>query len=230
MKKIVVLTGAGISQESGIKTFRDANGLWEEHDIMEVASIDGWYKNPPLVLQFYNQRRMQLAEVQPNKGHLALVDLERFFDVHIITQNVDDLHERAGSKKILHLHGELTKVRSSTNDELIYDIGYGELNWGEKCEKGYQLRPHIVWFGEPVPMMEEAAKITETADLFIVIGTSLNVYPAASLLDYAPYGIPKYIVDPNATESGRINNLTLIRKPAGEGLPELVKELIEKNA
>ncbi|MBU0489219.1 MAG: NAD-dependent deacylase [Bacteroidetes bacterium] len=230
MKKIVVLTGAGMSAESGIKTFRDAGGLWEDHDVMEVASIDGWYKDPLLVLEFYNQRRKQLAEVHPNKGHKALVELEKHFDVYIITQNVDDLHERAGSKNILHLHGELTKVRSTGNEDMIYDIGAGELKWGEKCEKGYQLRPHIVWFGEPVPMIMEAAKITEQADILIIIGTSLNVYPAAGLLDYASYRIPKYLIDPNASDDGRINNVTIIRQEAGTGVPALVKELESKFA
>ena len=226
MKKIVVLTGAGISAESGIKTFRDANGLWEGHDIMEVASPEGWKKNPELVLEFYNKRRAQLHEVQPNKGHLALAELEKYFDLEIITQNVDNLHERAGSKKVLHLHGELLKVRSSLNENKIYEWP-GDLNLGDMCEYGSQLRPHIVWFGEPVPLIEKAIQQTLKADIFIVVGTSMQVYPAAGLLSYVETNIPKYYIDPNPAEIGKISNLKTIHQSAAVALPELARELIE---
>lgn len=187
MKKIVVMTGAGISAESGIKTFRDAGGLWEGHDVMEVASPEGWHKNKALVLDFYNQRRKQLHEVKPNEGHHALVELEKQYDVSIITQNVDNLHEVAGSSNIIHLHGELMKVRSTVYDELVYEMA-GDINLGDKCEKGAQLRPHIVWFGEMVPMLEIAAYATTEADIIIIIGTSMQVYPAAGLVGYAQIG------------------------------------------
>ena len=184
MKNLVVFTGAGMSAESGIKTFRDSNGLWEEYDVMEVASIDGWHKNPELVMKFYNERRKQLFECEPNEGHKGIVRLEEHFNVQIVTQNVDDLHERAGSKNILHLHGELRKARSSSDENLVYNIDGWELKWGDKCEKGSQLRPHIVWFGEAVPAMAEAVKIVEKAEIFVVVGSSLVVYPAASLISY----------------------------------------------
>ncbi|MEA3445575.1 MAG: Sir2 family NAD-dependent protein deacetylase, partial [Bacteroidota bacterium] len=192
MKKLVVLTGAGISAESGIKTFREMGGLWEEYDVTEVASPEGWENNRELVNDFYNQRRKQLLETKPNDGHKGLVELEKYFDVRIITQNVDDLHERAGSSSILHLHGELKKVRSTGDPSLVYELDGWELKLGDKCEKGYQLRPHIVWFGEMVPAISEAAKICETADICAVIGTSLNVYPAAGLLNYLPSGVDVY--------------------------------------
>ena len=185
MKKVVVLTGAGISAESGIRTFRDSGGLWEEHRIEDVATPEAWQRNQELVLEFYNQRRKQLYDCNPNAGHYALVKLEEKYDVQIITQNVDDLHERAGSTKVLHLHGELKKARSTTNPELIYDIKGWELKKGDKCERGSQLRPHIVWFGEEVPNIVTAAQISSKADIYIVIGTSLNVYPAAGLMSYA---------------------------------------------
>jgi NAD-dependent deacetylase len=226
MKKIVVLSGAGISAESGIKTFRDANGLWEGHDIMEVASPEGWKKNPELVLEFYNKRRAQLHEVQPNEGHMALAQLEKYFDLEIITQNVDNLHERAGSKKVLHLHGELLKVRSSLDENMIYDWP-GDLQMGDKCEFGSQLRPHIVWFGESVPLIEKAIKISLQADIFIVVGTSMQVYPAAGLLSYVDADIPKFYVDPNPAEIGKISNLQTIHQSAAFALPELARELIE---
>ncbi|MFQ5447428.1 MAG: NAD-dependent deacetylase, partial [Saprospiraceae bacterium] len=193
--KIVVLTGAGISAESGIKTFRDAGGLWEEHDIMDVASIDGWHRDKRLVLNFYNERRRQLAEVQPNAAHRALVELEARYDVTIVTQNVDDLHERAGSHRIIHLHGELTKARSTADDSLIYPWP-GDLNIGDCCEKGSQLRPHIVWFGEMVPMLEVAAEVVSRAGVILIVGTSMQVYPAAGLTAYARPGIPIFYVDP----------------------------------
>lgn len=226
MKRIVILTGAGISAESGISTFRDSDGLWEQHAIEEVATFEAWENNPHLVLDFYNQRRKQLLDVQPTAAHFALAELESSFEVHIITQNVDNLHERAGSKNILHLHGELTKARSTIDVGLIYTIKDWELKWGDVCEKGSQLRPHIVWFGESVPNIDIAAKIVSEADMLIVIGTSLKVYPAAGLLYYAPLNIPKYLIDPNAELSeSSISNLSIIKEKAGIGVPPLVKKL-----
>jgi NAD-dependent deacetylase len=226
MKRIVVLTGAGISAESGISTFRDSGGLWENHSIEEVATFAAWQKNPELVMNFYNQRRKQLFEVEPNAGHYALVKLEQKYDVQIITQNVDDLHERAGSTNIMHLHGELKKVRSTLDPNLVFELDGWELKMGDKCEKGSQLRPHIVWFGEAVPLIVPAAELAQTADIFMVVGTSLLVYPAAGLLEYAPENIPKYLVDPNATPQVRIRNLTTIKEKAGTGLVKLVDELL----
>ena len=228
MKKIVVLSGAGISAESGIKTFRETGGLWEEYDVMQVASIDGWNANPELVLQFYNERRQQLAEVKPNDAHTILADLEQHFDVHVITQNVDNLHEQAGSSKVLHLHGELTKIRSCGNDEDIRDIGYSSVSWGDKCEKGFQLRPHIVWFGEPVPEMSQAIEIIADADFLIVIGTSLNVYPAASLIGYAPKQCKTYLIDPNDV-SVHAHNITVIKEPASKGMKIIQSYLLKQN-
>ena len=228
MKKIVVFTGAGMSAESGIKTFRDSGGLWEEYDVMEVATPEAWHRNPTLVLDFYNQRRKQVLEAKPNAGHLALVELENKFDVTIITQNIDDLHERAGSKKVLHLHGEIRKSRSTMYRDSIYDIDGWELKEGDLCEKGFQLRPHIVWFGEMVPEMERAATITFDADIFILIGSSLEVYPAASLINYANNEATKYLIDPKATNISHIKNITIIKQTAGEGVPELVKKLISE--
>lgn len=225
-KRIVVLSGAGISAESGISTFRDAGGLWEGHDVTEVASPEGWAANMDLVIEFYNLRRQNVLEAEPNEGHKALVDLESAYDVQVITQNVDDLHERAGSSNVLHLHGELLKVRSTYDEKLVYDWTK-DLKRGDKCEKGYQLRPHIVWFGEMVPMLEPAARITRTADILIVTGTSLVVYPAASLVMYAPDESPKYIVDPNIPETGYIPNLTTIEQPATAGLRALADQLLE---
>ncbi len=227
-KKIVVLTGAGMSAESGISTFRDANGLWENHDIMDVASYQGWLNNKELVLKFYNDRRRQLKEVRPNAGHIGLVELESKFDVTIITQNVDDLHERAGSKKIIHLHGELTKSRSTTDERLIYKCD-GDIRVGDRCERGSQLRPHIVWFGEMVPMLNTAAQIVEKTDMVIIIGTSMQVYPAAGLVDYAPYGIPTYYIDPKPSINRELNlqkNLTVIAEPATSGVKKLLAELM----
>lgn len=221
MKKIVVLTGAGISAESGISTFRDANGLWENHDIMEVASIDGWHKNPSLVLEFYNQRRRQLKEVSPNAAHHFLKYLEVDFEVVVVTQNVDDLHEKAGNKNIIHLHGELLKARSENNEELIYDW-HEDINLGDLADDGSQLRPHIVWFGEMVPLLENAAKEVESADILLIIGTSLQVYPAASLIHYLKDDRPIYLIDPNEMNLGfNLPNLIHIQKKATEGVKEL---------
>jgi NAD-dependent deacetylase len=228
MKKLVVLTGSGISSESGLKTFRESGGLWENYDVMQVASYDGWIQNRELVLQFYNDRRSQLKGAQPNAGHTGLVELEEFFDVHIITQNVDDLHERAGSKNVLHLHGELTKARSTGNESLVYDIGYNSITLGDNCEEGHQLRPHIVWFGEPVPAMQEAASIASGADIFAVIGTSLVVYPAASLIDYVSHGVPIYLIDPNEVNAPGYRPVTFIKEKASEGVKILMNKLISQ--
>lgn len=218
MQKLVVLTGAGVSAESGIRTFRDSNGLWENHDIMEVASPEGWRKNRELVLDFYNQRRKQARECQPNEAHLLLAKLERFFDVQIITQNVDDLHERAGSSKVLHLHGELSKAQSSLDPGLIYPLDHWEIKAGDKCEKGSQLRPFIVWFGEAVPMMVPAMEITRTADIFLILGTSMQVYPAASLIDYVPQKARKFLIDPQAPDFRLKNDVHVIQEKATLGM------------
>ncbi len=225
-KKLVVLTGAGISQESGIRTFRDMGGLWEEYDITEVATPEAWERNPKLVMKFYNDRRKQLYECQPNAGHLGLAELERDFDVQIITQNIDDLHERAGSSNVLHLHGELKKVRSTKYEELIYDLEGWELKFGDQCEKGCQLRPHIVWFGEMVPAMEEAVPLVEKADIFVVVGTSLNVYPAAGLLHYTRDDIPLFVVDPERPPV-YMREVTFIEEKAGRGVT-ILKEKLKK--
>lgn len=224
--KLVVFTGAGISAESGIKTFRDSGGLWEEYNISEVATPQAWEKNSALVLEFYNQRRKQVLEAKPNAAHFALVELEKKYDVHIITQNIDDLHERAGSKKVLHLHGEITKSRSTIDPSLVYNIKGAELKPGEKCAKGSQLRPHIVWFGEMVPMMENAYVIAEKADIFMVVGTSMVVYPAAGIIDYAPNEIPKYLIDPSDVKVNGIGNLKIIKEVASKGLVDLTRELL----
>ena len=224
-KKIVALTGAGISAESGITTFRDSGGLWEQYDVMEVASIDGWRKNPQLVQRFYNDRRKQLEEVEPNAAHHILAELEKQYDVTIVTQNVDNLHERGGSTKIVHLHGELTKARSSTDPDMVVDIGYRPIEWGEKAPDGSQLRPHIVWFGEAVPMIATAADIVAQADILLIIGTSLNVYPAAGLVGYANRKAPIYLIDPNEVSwSGR--EITMIREKATSGMEKLKNILI----
>ena len=225
--KIVVLTGAGISAESGIATFRDSGGLWEQHRIEDVATPEGWQRDKELVNRFYNLRRKQAAEVQPNEGHKALVRLEDKYDVYIITQNVDNLHERAGSTNVLHLHGELSKVRSTVDPSLIYEVGDKQIAIGDKCEKGSQLRPHIVWFGEAVPAIEEATRIAEMADIFMVIGTSLQVYPAAGLLHYAAADIPKFLIDPNAADVAGVFNLTVVKEKAGTGVPLVVDELLK---
>ncbi len=223
--KIVVLTGAGMSAESGLKTFRDENGLWEGHDVMEVASPQGFARNPELVLEFYNQRRRQLLEVAPNAGHKALAELEQDFDVSIVTQNVDNLHEKAGSSHVVHLHGELFKVRSTVNENHVLDWKK-DLVLGDTDNKGHQLRPHIVWFGEMVPMLETAAQITQQAEILIIVGTSMQVYPAASLIHYAPNKTPIYFIDPKPNiNSSDFENLTIIPKTAAEGIPELVEQL-----
>jgi NAD-dependent deacetylase len=226
-KKLVVLTGAGISAESGIRTFRDSGGLWEEHDVMEVATPEAWERDPHLVLRFYNERRKQLLTCEPNRGHYGLAEMEEFFDVHIITQNVDDLHERAGSTRVLHLHGELRKARSTAMPSLVSDIEGWEIKWGDRCERGSQLRPHIVWFGEPVPAMQEAAAIASGADLFVVAGTSLNVYPAASLLHYAPRGIPLWLIDPADVPVPPNLKVHIIKEGAGRGV-EILAGMLEE--
>ncbi|MFC4219915.1 SIR2 family NAD-dependent protein deacylase [Flagellimonas marina] len=224
--KIVVLTGAGMSAESGLKTFRDADGLWEGHDVMEVASPHGFARNPELVLDFYNQRRRQLLQVSPNAGHMALATLEQHFDVSIITQNVDNLHEQAGSSHVVHLHGELFKVRSTRDESYVLDWTK-DLVLGDLDEEGHQLRPHIVWFGEMVPLMNTAARIAQQADILIVVGTSMQVYPAAGLIHYAPKHIPMYFVDPKPTvRSSDFANLTVIAETAAKGLPKLVEQLV----
>ena len=223
-KKLVVLTGAGISAESGLKTFRDADGLWEGYDINEVATATAWRRNKGLVLEFYNMRRKNVADAQPNGAHDALAQLQQDFDVQIITQNIDDLHERAGSKQVLHLHGEIFKMRSEKNEALVYPI-HDEIRLCDVAEDGAQLRPHIVWFEEPVPMMEEAATLVKSADLFLIVGTSLVVYPAAGLVDYAPWPIPKFIVDKKIPYTTALHNLTAIEKGAAEGMQELQTHL-----
>ncbi|HYO21073.1 MAG TPA: Sir2 family NAD-dependent protein deacetylase [Flavisolibacter sp.] len=228
-KKLVVLTGAGISAESGLKTFRDSDGLWEGYDIHEVATATAWKRNPALVQEFYNMRRKNVREAQPNAAHYALAELEHDFDVRIITQNIDDLHERAGSSNILHLHGEIFKMRSEKNEALVYPI-YDDINMGDKAEDGAQLRPHIVWFEEPVPMMEKAALIVRNADIFMIVGTSLVVYPAAGLVSYAPFDIPKFVVDKQVPYLSFAQKITAIEKPATEGMKEvmpLLKKLID---
>ncbi len=227
-QKIVVLTGAGISAESGLKTFRDANGLWEGHDVMEVASPNGFSRNPDLVLDFYNQRRRQLLSVTPNSAHLALASLEALYEVCIVTQNVDDLHERAGSTEIIHLHGELLKARSTGNANDIVEW-HNDLNPGDRCPAGFQLRPHIVWFGEEVPLLPKAAGITSEADIVIIVGTSMQVYPAASLVHYARPGTPIYFIDPSPVmDNTTLEHLTIIPERAVKGVPALVSSLKNK--
>lgn len=224
-KKLVVLTGAGISAESGIATFRDANGLWEGHDVMEVASPQGWRKNQELVLDFYNQRRKNAHSVQPNPAHLALADLEQDFDVRIITQNVDDLHERAGSSNVIHLHGKLFESRSTLDPNLVYPIEGWELKKGDKCERGSQLRPNIVWFGEPVPMMEKAIEETLQSDIFLVVGTSLVVYPAAGLVDFVATEVPIFVVDPNLPSMRVRTNTFRYEEKASTGMQKIAQIL-----
>lgn len=229
MKKLVVLTGSGISSESGLKTFRDSGGLWENYDVMEVASYTGWTRNMELVLRFYNERRAQLENAIPNNGHKGLVELEEFFDVRIITQNVDNLHEKAGSRNVLHLHGILTQAKSTGDQDLIYDIGYKPIQLGDTCEKGYQLRPNIVWFGEAVPAIEKAAVITSEADIFVVVGTSMVVYPAAGLIDYVPRNASIFLIDPNDVAVPIYKPITFIKEKAGSGVERLKNILMDKH-
>jgi NAD-dependent deacetylase len=224
-KKLVVLTGAGISAESGLKTFRDSDGLWEGYNIEDVATPRAWRKDPQLVLEFYNYRRKNVLDAQPNAAHFGLAELEKYFDVTIITQNIDDLHERAGSTNVMHLHGEIFKMRSEKNESLIYEIR-DDIKIGDRAGDGEQLRPHIVWFEEPVPMIEKAVPVVHSADVFVVVGTSLVVYPAAGLVNYAPWEIPKYIVDKRIPYTSDIDNLFAIEKPATEGVKELIEKLI----
>ncbi len=222
MKHIVVLTGAGMSAESGIATFRDSGGLWEQHRVEDVATPEGFRRDPELVLNFYNMRRKAAFSATPNAGHIGLAEMEKDYKVSIITQNVDDLHERAGSTDVLHLHGELSKVRSTVDPSLIYTLtaDNAEIHIGDKCEKGSQLRPHIVWFGEAVPMIEKAVDVVRTADVLVVIGTSLNVYPAAGLINYVPAGVPVYLIDPNNVRASH-EDVVYIHKGASEGVAEL---------
>jgi len=227
-KHLVVLSGAGISAESGLSTFRDAGGLWEGHDINEVASIDGWRVNPAMVLKFYNLRRRQLKEVEPNLAHQLIAGLEDSLDVTVITQNVDDLHERSGSTKVIHLHGELRKGRSEVNTDIEIEIGYEDIKLGDKTPDGHQMRPAIVWFGEMVPMIESAASIVSTADILLVIGTSLSVYPAAGLVNYAPEYAKKFIIDPSVPDLYSFKDWKHIQKSAAKGMEELVKEFLKK--
>ncbi len=226
--KIAVLTGAGISAESGIQTFRDADGLWEGHDVMEVASPQGWSADMELVLDFYNQRRKQALNSKPNAGHFALADLEKDFEVAIITQNVDNLHEKAGSTNVLHLHGELFQSRSTADESLTYNMDGWELNLGDLCEKGSQLRPNIVWFGEMVPMMKVAIEKISEADILIIVGTSLAVYPAASLLDYTKPRVSKYVIDPNIPNIKSQENLFLFPEKAGTGVYKVLELIRSK--
>lgn len=227
-KKLVIFSGAGVSAESGLKTFRDTGGLWEEFRIEDVATPEAWAANPALVTEFYNLRRKQVMEAQPNDAHKLIAELESIYDISIITQNIDDLHERAGSRKVLHLHGEIMKVRSSMHPELIYPIDKWEIKIGEMCERGSQLRPHIVWFGEMVPEMDNAIGIAAEADLFVVIGTSLNVYPAAGILNYVKPSAQKWLIDPGDFNLDYVINLKHIKKVASEGMKVLASELNKK--
>ena len=227
MKNLVVLSGAGVSAESGIATFRDSDGLWEGHDVMEVASPEGWRKNPALVLDFYNQRRKNAKSVNPNAAHEIIAELEAYFNVTVVTQNVDELHEQAGSTEVIHLHGKLFESRSTANPNLIYQMDSWELNLGDKCELGSQLRPNIVWFGEMVPMMDVAAEVASKADIFIIVGTSLMVYPAAGLIDYVPQGTTKFLIDPKIPSIPSYYNVTPIEDKATTGMDRLKKKLLE---
>jgi NAD-dependent deacetylase len=227
-KHIVVLSGAGISAESGLKTFRDSDGLWNGYDVYEVASPQGWDKNPKLVLDFYNDRRKDIAASKPNAAHIGLANLENDFDVTIVTQNIDDLHERAGSTKVLHLHGQIFQMRSVADEDTIFEI-QGDIKLGDKAADGAQLRPHIVWFGEAVPMMEKAAAVVQDCDYFVVVGTSLQVYPAASLLYYAPPYLPKFIIDKKIPVTEKTENLHIIEMPATTGVAELKRILMDLN-
>ena len=225
MKNIVVFTGAGMSAESGLKTFRDADGLWENHAIEDVATPEAFHANLELVLRFYNERRKQLLECAPNDAHVAIAELESKYKVTVVTQNVDDLHERSGSTKVIHLHGELMKVRSTAFPDLIYKLEDWELKLGDNCEKGFQLRPHIVWFGEQVPMMDKAIEIAQEADVFIVVGTSLQVYPAAGLVHYANKATQKFLIDPKSELPYGANDFTLVRSTATDGVRRVLDQL-----
>ncbi len=228
--RLVVFSGAGMSAESGVATFRDHGGLWEQHRIEDVATPEAFQRDPKLVLDFYNQRRQKIGDVQPNAAHKAFTELEEHYDLTVVTQNIDNLHERAGSKKVIHLHGEITKARSNGNPNLIYDIGYDDIKLGDLCEQGFQLRPHIVWFGEMVPMLDTAAREMEQADILIVIGTSLNVYPAAGLVNYVPPRCTSYLVDPNLSQEEFGNRFSVRTGTAVDIVPGLVKELLtQKN-
>jgi len=229
MKKLVVFTGAGTSAESGLGTFRDSGGLWEKYDVYQVATPEAWRSNRTLVQEFYNQRRKQVLAAKPNAAHLSIAKLEEQYEVTVITQNVDNLHERAGSSKVVHLHGEITKSQSSVDPSLVYNINGWELKDGDKCEKGSQLRPHVVWFGEPVPEMERAGIITEKADIFLVVGTSLNVYPAAGLIDLVGPEVPKYLIDPEDVSVLGIENVTVYKEKASTGVPMLAEKLLSGN-
>ncbi len=226
-RQITVLTGAGTSAESGIRTFRDADGLWEDHRVEDVATPSAWHRNPHLVLEFYNQRRKQMMEALPNAGHLALKALEEQFDVRIITQNVDDLHERAGSTNVLHLHGELRKTRSTGPSNNVYKLDGWQLNWGDNCPQGHQLRPHIVWFGEDVVEMDNAIRIVMQSNMVIIVGTSMQVYPANGLIRYTPEHVPVWVIDPNANELHSQRNATVLKEKAGLALPRLVHDLLQ---
>lgn len=221
-KNLIILTGAGVSAESGLKTFRDSDGLWMGYDVYEVASPQGWQKNPELVLDFYNQRRKEVAKALPNEAHKGIAGLEKDFNVTVITQNIDDLHERAGSTNVIHLHGEIFKMRGEIDEKTFYVIK-DDIHFGEKAPDGSQLRPHVVWFGEQVPMIEKAAAVLQTADIFLLVGTSLQVYPAAGLIDFLPPGIPKYIVDKNPPYVPSQHNFIIIKKPATAGIAEMKK-------
>jgi NAD-dependent deacetylase len=225
MKKVIVFTGAGISAESGIKTFRDSDGLWEEYNIMDVATPEAWTKSPELVLEFYNKRKAQVKGAMPNLAHNLVAELEDNFKVRVITQNIDDLHERAGSTDVLHLHGIVTQARSSVDENLIYDVGFNDINLGDKCELGFQLRPHIVWFGEDVPNMNKAYELVSDADILIIIGTSLNVHPAAGLINDATTKSKKYLIDPNEIRVPDTDNLIMIKEKATIGMQQLITKL-----
>ncbi len=225
-QKLVVLSGAGMSQESGIATYRDKDGLWEKYDAMALATPEGWMRDPALVLEFYNVRREKVLQAEPNAGHLKIAALERDFDVQVVTQNVDDLHERAGSTKVLHLHGEIRKTRSTKNPDLVYDIDGAELNIGDICELGSQLRPHIVWFGEAVPNIEPAVEIISMADILLVIGTSLNVYPAAGLIDFAPSNCRKFLIDPGEISARQFVDVHVIQEKAGVGMDRFIQMIM----
>ena len=228
MKKIVVLTGAGISAESGLATFRDCDGLWENYSVYEVATPEAWQKDPALVLEFYNQRRKDIRDTRPNPAHLALAELEKEYSVNIITQNIDDLHERAGSSHVMHLHGQINQARSSIDPQLLYPIKHWQMKMGEKCTKGSQLRPNIVWFGEEVPMMEAAVPVVMQADIFIVIGTSLQVYPAASLVNFVPTKANKYHIDPKGLSTGQAQDFTVIKEKAVKGIRTLIDQYLKQ--